>query len=275
MNLPATVPILMYHSVSTEATRAYQQFNITPEALGAHLDVIAAEGYAPVTLSHLVDALPPDGTRLLPQRPVVLTFDDGFCDFHSIVLPALVERGFTATAYVVAGLIGGRAEWLKAVGEGERPLMTPAMIREVADLGIECGAHGLMHVELDAIPRRSAASEISVSKRILEDILGHRVRSFAYPYGYHDRWVAERVRAAGFESAVAVRHALTHPFENRFGLSRLIVSGDTSPATVRDWLHGEGAPLAPRGERVATTVARLVRRARAWAGPRPGWVTSR
>ncbi len=268
MSLPERIPILLYHSVSDEANRAYERFNIAPAALRAHLDVIAGEDFTPITVTTLVEAWK-QGRPPSVRRPVVITFDDGFTDFFVEAMPAVLEHGFAATIYVVAGLIGGRATWLQAVGEQHRTLMTKAMVREVSDLGIECGAHGLLHTELDALRRAQAAREITESKSILEDALGRPVLSFAYPYGYHDRWVADTVQAAGYESAVAVRDAMTDSRESPYRLSRLIVTGQTSTSILRNWLHGDGASVAPQRERIATTAARFVRRARVRLAPRP------
>ena len=262
MSGPSRVAILLYHSVTGPVQPGYQPFAIEPAVFREHLDLIAAGGYRPITVSQLAAGMAGQTGGALPDRVAVITFDDGFLDFHTTVLPELQERGVPATLYVVAGLMGGRSEWLRDVGEQDRPLMTPAMVREVADKGIECGSHGLLHRPLDVISRRDAQEEISVSRRLLEDVTGRAVNSIAYPYGYHDRWLRGAVMDAGYTSATAVKNALSHAQDDLFGLARLTVTAGTSTATVAAWLRGEGAVTAPARERPITTAWRLVRRAR-------------
>ncbi len=268
MNQPPRIAILLYHSIASNVQPGYQPFAIEPATFRRHLDLVAAEGYQPVTVSQLVARMAASpaggagGEGGLSAKVAVLTFDDGFLDFYTTVLPELVARGFPASLYVVAGLMGGRSEWLRNVGEQDRPLMTPAMVREVADLGIECGSHGLFHRPLDAISRRDAAREVAVSKRALEDVTGHAVHSIAYPYGYHDRWLRNAVIDEGYTSGAAVKNALSHPLDDQFGLARLTVTAATTTDTLKAWLSGEASRIAPSRERPITTAWRLVRRTR-------------
>ncbi|HEY1675458.1 MAG TPA: polysaccharide deacetylase family protein [Streptosporangiaceae bacterium] len=78
---------------------------------------------------------------------VALTFDDGYDDFRHYALPVLQRYGFGATAFVIAGRLGGVNAW-DALGP-RKTLMTAGQVREVMAAGIEIGSHGLRHVTLD------------------------------------------------------------------------------------------------------------------------------
>lgn len=255
---PRPVPILVYHSVSSKPPGWIAPFTVSPEAFNSHLDRIVAEGLTAITVSDLVDALA--GCTALPARPVVLTFDDGFADMLDVVAPALVERGLAATLYVTTGALrGGKATCSTRIGPAE--MLHWRDLGELQRLGIEIGSHSHTHPPLDVIPKAAAWDEIISSRGLLQDALGHRIRSFAYPHGVYDRRVAMMVEQAGYDSGVAVRNALSSTADDRLTLARLMLTTNTPLPTVHAWLSGTGAPMAPFPVRLVTRAWRLRRRA--------------
>src|SRR5205823_2269472 len=93
---------LMYHEIVPDTRRA-RKLAVSRTALAGQLAGLASAGYATVTVSEIVAAL--RGGRPLPPRPVALTFDDGYADFHSEAMPLLQRYGFTATAFITTGWI--------------------------------------------------------------------------------------------------------------------------------------------------------------------------
>ncbi len=91
------VPILMYHSVATRAAPRFARFVVRPADFAGQMDHLAAEGYQPLSAADLVRRR---AAGELPARPVVLTFDDAFTDFETVVMPILQKHGFPATLYV-------------------------------------------------------------------------------------------------------------------------------------------------------------------------------
>jgi peptidoglycan/xylan/chitin deacetylase (PgdA/CDA1 family) len=227
------------------------------------MDLIEAMGYTTVTVSRLVQAM--HGGQPLPPRPVVLTFDDGFEDFYTAALPVLQAHRFAATLYVVSGCVGGTSRWLADEGEGERRMLTWGQLREVADAGVECGAHSCTHPQLDVVSRARARAEIVRSRRELEDGLGRAVHSFAYPHGYHDGVVRRMVAEAGYSSACGVKHVHSSLQDDPYSLGRVIVRRDDDPSRLLHLLRPGELPLAPHGERLQTKGWRLARRAAAMA----------
>lgn len=254
------IPILLYHSVSTQASPRFCQWTVHPRQFTQHLDYLVQQGYTPLTVSQLVRAIShPDCP--LPAKPVTITFDDGFADFSEQALPALRRRGFPSTLYVTTAYVGGTARWLASEGEGDRRMLTWRQIVEAARQGTECGAHSRTHRRLDELPVAQARGEIEGSKAELEDRLGIAVETFAYPHGCSSPTVRDLVKEAGFSSACAVRHALSSHRDDAFSLARVVVSGATDMSALAKLLQGRGIPTAPLPERLRTKTWRTARRA--------------
>lgn len=257
------VPILVYHSIREDPHPYIRSFTVPPRTFARHLDLIEAADLTPLTVSQFA-TMRQDGC--LPDRPVLITFDDGWADTLTAALPQLHQRGMAATLYVTTGFMRD--------GRGATRICAPASAAlQWADLhhlvagGFELGAHSVSHPELDAVPRHVARSEITDSRRELEDHLGHRIESFAYPHGYHDRAVRAMVAAAGFTSACLVKNALASRHDDPMALARILVRSDTSLDTMRSWLQGQGAPVDDRRDHWRTQLWRSYRRGRALVLP--------
>lgn len=259
------IPVLVYHSVTAEATDRYRGFAMDPGLFREQMDVLADGGYRTRTVEDLFASRDRDGVAT-DDRTVILTFDDGFREVHELVLPVLKQLDLRATAYLVSAHVGGTSRWLVPDGEGDRPLMSWTEIRELAGEGVEIGAHGHRHIALDMLRPAEATDEIVRSRQVIEDGLGRPVTTFAYPYGYHTARIKQAVRDAGYTNACGVKQALSHQDDDRFAFARIIVYADTRPETFRDWLAGKGLPLGWRDERVATRAWRIVRRVKGRLG---------
>ncbi len=256
------VPILLYHSVSWYATPRYRDYAITPDNFAAHMAYLSDHNYTPLTVTQFVTACV-QGTDRLPERLIILTFDDGLADFYSGALPILNRYNFGATLYLATGFIGRTSRWLVPEGEGDRPMMTWAQVAEVSSYGIECGAHSQSHRQLDTLPLGAAQQEIQWSKDTLEDHLGREVQTFSYPHGYYSGAVRRLVQQAGYTSACAVKRAMSSTTDDRFGLARIAISADVDVAKLDTLLRSDRVPVAPPYERLPTTGWRLVRRSAA------------
>ena len=232
------IPILMYHSISQSTNPRYRDLCVSPASFAAQMDYLCQHAYMPLNTTQLIDAL--TGKILLPERPVVITFDDGFADFYHHALPALSRYNFTATLYIATGFIGRTSLWLRQEKETQHPMVTWEQIAEINKSGIECGAHTRSHPKLDAIPLVMARDEIQGSKDDLEQYLGQEVTSFAYPYGYYTMDVRRLVKEAGFTSACAVNFAMCLDVADHFTLDRLMVTPDMDISTFGALLTQEG-----------------------------------
>lgn len=257
------IPILMYHSVSETAAPRFRRWTIHPDMFAAQLEYMRNQGYTPLTVTELVK-LTSSPFNKLPEKVVVITFDDGFADFYTNALPILSTYSFPATIYITTGYVGASSRWLQPLGEGNRRMLTWAQVREVDAAGMECGSHSENHHQLDTLNSDEADVEIRHSKEILEQHLGKEVTSFAYPHGYHSREIRRLVIKAGYQSACAVKHGMSSRLDDPFALARIIVSRNTDVQRLGQLLAGEGLEPVPNGEPFRTRGWRLARRVYWW-----------
>ena len=188
----ARLPVMLYHHVGPARPATYPELTVSPERFERQVRWLARHGY--------VGIRPSDwqswrlGAGALPDKPVLLTFDDGYADLADFALPVLERHGFGAAVFVVTGEIGGTNRWDEERGAGTHRLMSADQIRDWSARGIEFGAHGRSHADLTTLPDALLAAELSGCASDLAELLGKPPVAFAYPYGRCNERVAERAR---------------------------------------------------------------------------------
>lgn len=218
-----SVPILMYHQVLPQPPAAFRKYCVTPEAFRAQMRWLALAGYTTVGLDTLRDQRA--GRGRLPRRPVVITFDDGFqgCVDHAV--PVLHTYGFTATFYLVAGLMGQTSYWLIAERGVAFPLMNWHSARALARAGFTCGAHTLHHPRLATLSAAACWEELHGARGLLEAQLGRAVPHLAYPFGSYNDDVRSLAAQAGYQTACSVRIGFSPMNDDLLALHRIPVDG--------------------------------------------------
>lgn len=218
------IPILVYHYIEfvrdpMDSTR--RSLNIIPPVFEMQLKTLKDAGYSFITIAQLGQYL--DGKKQLPQRPVILTFDDGYEDFYTDVFPLLKKYNVAATEYIISG------------GLDKPNYMTTEQVKEVAQSGlIEIGAHTVHHKNLTSISLEEAKLEIEKSREDLERIFEMNVVSFAYPYGGFNNELADFVKKTGFTTAVTTRGGIIANQENRYTLFRIHPGIATGESLLRE-----------------------------------------
>jgi peptidoglycan/xylan/chitin deacetylase (PgdA/CDA1 family) len=257
----APVPVLMYHQVA-ERFEAPSRLSVTPEAFGHQMAYLDTEGYHPITGARLGAAM--RGDSALPERPVVLTFDDGYGDFATSVWPVLERHGFTASVFVTTGWV--HDAHVEPAVKRPGPMLRRDQVRELAEAGIEIGAHSHGHPQLDQLSRRAVQSELATAKAQLEQWTGAVVTGLAYPFGYSNATVRDVAHEVGFAYAFAVGNALATARSDLFALPRLTVRRSTTVADFGRMVQGQAVARTFASDRALTKGWAMVRRTRAAVG---------
>lgn len=221
------VPILMYHRISIpppDADNTRLDLSVTPESFETQLDYLAIEGYHPIRVQdladHLISGMP------LPDKAIVLTFDDGYADNYENAFPALRNHDFPATVFVIA----------QFAEENRWGHMSWAQLKEMANAGIEIGSHTLDHPSLRNKPHAYQMNEIVGSKQLISSRLAVPVVSFSYPSGDYDATTLELVRSAGYTSAVTTIQGAKQNSEAIYELRRVRIRGSYSIGDYDKWV---------------------------------------
>jgi peptidoglycan/xylan/chitin deacetylase (PgdA/CDA1 family) len=216
------LPVLLYHHVGPVRAGTYPSLTIPPKRFERQIRWLADHHFTAVSSFDLLEWLR-EG-RPLPTRPVLLTFDDGYADLADFAFPVLRRYGFGAIAFLVSGQIGKTNNWDEANGSGTHRLLTTAQIRDWSARGIEFGAHGRTHVDL-TLPRTDVLGEVAGSAADLEELLGQKASSFAYPHGAFDAGARTSV-VRFFDLAFTARSGLNDVQTDGYLLHRTMVQPD-------------------------------------------------
>ena len=203
------VLVLSYHAVSRDWEAA---LSVTPDALERQLTLLSSRGYVGATFH---DAI----TAPRPGRTVVVTFDDAYRSVHAIARPILARLGLPATVFAPTSFIGseqpmswpGVDHWLGGPHEGELVPMSWEELGDLAEAGWEIGSHTRTHPHLPRLSDGEVRDELRGSRGELEDRLGDRCESLAYPYGDHDPRIVAQAHDAGYRAAASISSRLHEP----------------------------------------------------------------
>jgi peptidoglycan/xylan/chitin deacetylase (PgdA/CDA1 family) len=220
--------VLMYHSVERYDRDPFQ-VTVRPDRFAGQLRWLRRAGWRGVAMRELLRARAA-GTA---DRLVGLTFDDGYADFVTEVMPLLERHGCTATVFVLAGRLGGDNAWDRP--GPRKALMTAGDVRRSAEAGMEIGSHGMLHRALPALDPPALAAEVGTSRATLRALSGQDVAGFCYPYGRAGAREVAAVRAAGYGYACAVGHGTPG---GRFAVPRVFVGDrDGAARLAAKWLR--------------------------------------
>jgi peptidoglycan/xylan/chitin deacetylase (PgdA/CDA1 family) len=250
------IPILCYHRVIPKPTSPY---DLTPEQLEAHFLYFKAHGYTPITVSQYLAYRKKPG--LFPEKPILLTFDDGSKSHYTQVLPMLKRHGFKATFFIFPNATyGSKERWL---GWDE--------IKEIAQAGMEIGSHSLSHPYLTVRKQNGKQmdeeqykvwleKEVAQSKKVLEEKLNIPVKAIAYPFGLYDSQVEAAAIKAGYSMMLNINPGLNQPQDNPYRLKRRIMVNTIGPKSLETILGEKVLDLeilSPMDTSIVNTVPQI------------------
>jgi len=217
---------LMYHELEMPGRalccpdNGYVRYVVAESAFRSQISWLKDSGWTGLTVSRALEH---------PQdRAVAITFDDGTETDRLVAAQVLREAAFGATFYVTAGFLG------------KPGYLSPAQLRELAQLGFEIGCHSMTHPYLSDLDSEGLRYEMGGAREKLEQILGAPVRHFACPGGRYNNQARAIARQTGYLSVATSCPSVNSASADRFALGRVVVMRDTSLAGFARLCRGEG-----------------------------------
>lgn len=216
-------PILLYHHIAKVVPQ--DSYSVSPEIFGQQMKWLENNGYTVIKYDDFYQAM--NKKKTLPPKPVVISFDDGVLDQYQSAFPILKQYNYSAMFFIK----------LNNVGEGKGG-MTWQMLKDLSDAKMEIGSHSINHDSMSNMDLTTMRSELTDSKKTLEQNLGLDINYFAYPGGAFSSTTETETKAAGYISAVSTKHLVYHKFgEDLFAVPRIHI--DDEMPTFIDWVQGK------------------------------------
>jgi len=226
------VMVLFYHRVADEHPNGWTisnaHFQAQVEWLQQRFEIVTLE----------------EGQRRIASeqndRPTVcLSFDDGYADNCTTAVPWLLDRDIPFTYFVASNHVQSGKPFAHDLENGQ-PLApnTARQLQEMAQAGVEIGAHTRTHADLGKMTSEEALyDEIVGSKRDIESLIDRPVRYFAFPFGLPENLSSDAFRIAfqaGFWGVCSAYGGYNLPGDDSFHLQR--IHGDPEWSRFRNWL---------------------------------------
>ncbi|GAA0204441.1 polysaccharide deacetylase family protein [Selenomonas dianae] len=223
------VPVLNYHQVEQKNGNP---LTLWPDQFEAQMAYLAEEGYTPITIDEMMDAL--ENGAPLPEKPVIITFDDGYADNYEYAYPILKKYGFKATIFLIYDFTNAYPNYL-----------TWEQIDEMKQSGlIRFESHTMTHANLAELDSADELRhEIADSHDLLSEKIGYDMHYIAYPGGRVNPEIEEITRAAGYRGGFTVHYGLSTPTEGRYQMDRIPIFGANMHTLTRFKLRLAFAPL--------------------------------
>ena len=234
------VPVLSYHQVNDEDNNA---LTVPAAVFEQQMAYLHDNGYHAITPDQL-NAYLTEGAPL-PEKPVLITFDDGYQDNYENAFPILQKYGMTATIFLISDFMDRFDKYL-----------TWQQVQEMSEAGIYMGVHTLSHFELPGLSKAELYQQIEGGKLAIEWKTLQFTEYIAYPCGSYNADVLAVARDCGYKGGFTVRYDLVHPGDNPYLLSRVPVFGHNAHSFWKFKLRLHGAPLWGRLERLRAMLIR-------------------
>ena len=202
---PSGIPVLMYHKIGDDKDN---DAVIREDLFREQMKFLKDNGYNPLTMDQLYEYVV--NGAAVPEKPVVLTFDDGYADTYSIVYPLMKEYGFAATVFINPGDVGTRLTW--------------DQIREMHKNGITISNHGFQHIEMGQLSEAKQIENITKAQEALAKEVGIKDNPwFCYPYGDKNEFTDAATKKAGIKMSMAMKSGWAHTGDNPYNILRVWV----------------------------------------------------
>jgi peptidoglycan/xylan/chitin deacetylase (PgdA/CDA1 family) len=218
------VPILCYHQIrdwKTTDSKISRTYIVPPSAFAAQMRMLQDSGYHTITPDQLYAYLI-SGNRL-PEKPIMLSFDDTDLDQYTVAFPEMKKYGFKGVFFIMT------------VSLGRPHYMSREQVRELSDAGNTIGSHTWDHHNVKKYEANDWIVQLDKPTRQLEQITGKSIRYFAYPFGLWNAAAFPELKKRGFTAAFQLNEK-PDPNDPLFCIRRIIVPGTWNGAVLNHWI---------------------------------------
>ena len=229
------VPVLMYHHVNPHKG---DMVTITPEVFEGQMEYLQRAGYRTLKIQELVSYI--NGGLTLPQKAVVVTFDDGWLDNYIYALPAIKKNKINATVFLITNRVENASQNATMIpsfiptheesksliekGESHKVVLNWSVIKEMSDTGlIEFYSHTKSHAKCNSLSEKELAEELKESREIIEKRLGIPCPYFCWPYGKYNGLAVNVAKKTGYKALFTTNHGVVEAGSDPFVINRIIV----------------------------------------------------
>lgn len=202
------IPVLMYHSIDYEKNN---ELRIPKEVFRNQMELLMKEGYTSLTLDELFNFL--KNNNPIPDKSIVITFDDGYMDNYINAYPILKELNINATIFVITDLVDNNKNYLSS-----------KQIIEMSKNGIDIQSHTTKHDNLSTLNYEKQLKTLVDSKMFLEDLLKKDIKYIAYPFGNWNQHTLKATETAGYSMAFSTTGTWSFKENGIYSLDRVYIS---------------------------------------------------
>lgn len=227
------VPILVYHNFNPTVPGS---MSITPERFESQLKWIKENGYTVIPLQNLVSYL--QGKNItLPEKPVVITADDGWASVYTYMVPLVRKYNIPVTLFI----------YPETISHGHHA-MTWEQLKQLQQTGLfDIQGHTYGHPNFKQEKKHLAANnyeklvhrELFDSKKVLEDKLGTKITLLAWPFGIYNDYLEQQAANAGYIMAFSIDARHTAKSKRPMAQPRYMIVAGQSMKTFAAIMQGK------------------------------------
>lgn len=216
------IPVLYYHSVNNEV---FNEVTISPDTLKKELKYIKDNGYTTLSLDEVNQYIL--NKKTLPEKSILITFDDGYMDNYYYAFPILKELNMKATIFCITSKLDGSY------------YLSENAIKEMSQNNIDIESHTVNHKHLNELNYKEQLEEMKNSKAKLESIIEKEVNAIAFPFGDYNNDSVLAAKEAGYNIAFTTNNGLITTDANPLELNRIYISSFYDMDTFKSILEKE------------------------------------
>lgn len=210
------IPVLMYHSISTIPGNS---LGVPVEQFSEEMEWLNRQNYHSLSLNEFYQAL--TNQAPVPEKPILLTFDDEYSDNYSSAWPILRQYGFGATFFVTTSSVGpGMMDWNQ--------------LKDLNGQGNSISSHTVHHLDLTTLSSEQQEYELRVSEQELENHLSVSVPALCFPSGRYNKTTLELMPKLGYKLGFTTVPGKVHLGDDLLTLKRVRISGGMPLASFQE-----------------------------------------